>query len=552
MPTHTPYRDIAALVVDDMAAQLTTLRGQLQMLGLARVDAASNAEDAVRQVRSKPYGLILCDYNLNQKTDGQQLFEHLRDTRAISEDCLFFMVTAENAYKQVASASEMKPDAYLLKPITASEIEERLKFCMERRQALLPVLQRMAKEDHAGAAAEADRLIARKDRWLMQAYQLKGDALLHLGRHQDARQTFHDVLDLKPQLVWAQLGLARALKAANLFEEAKQAAYDIINSKDGERNVGAYDVIAQVLEAQGESQAAMWVLRDAATAVPSAKRERLVAESAYRNGDLETARASYAKVLKSTQGAITAQSQDCLGLAQTLADAGEVQACMALLEEGGATHRNAPSFDGVAQAIRTQALVKLGDTAGAMQALARARSTMRKAKADFATVALAKAEIASGALDAGLKLLSTAVSADHESPWIKQMVGRALEQAGHADKTQAIVAAASAALTSRVDEAKALFRNSRMDDALAAIEEALKEHPENTGVLLQAAQMNCLALRLNKQLNTTISERVRLYLSRLEKLMPANDRVMQMQRYYRETLEGLKKMQSRPAPAATA
>ena len=86
---------------------------------------------------------------------------------------------------------------------------------------------------------------------------------------------------------------------------------------------------------------------------------------------------------------------------------------------------------------------------------------------------------------------------------------------------------------------KTLFRNSQIDEALKAIETALKEYPDNTSVLLQAAQMNCLSLRLKKQLNAAVVDRVRLYLSRLEKLMPTSDRVAHMQRYFRETLAAL-------------
>jgi len=58
-------------------------------------------------------------------------------------------------------------------------------------------------------------------------------------------------------------------------------------------------------------------------------------------------------------------------------------------------------------------------------------------------------------------------------------------------------------------------------------------------VLLQAAQINCMSLRLKKELNAGTVERVRIYLQRLEKLMPANDRVTQMRRYFRETVSTL-------------
>ena len=132
MAIQTPYSHIAALVIDDMAVQQTTLRGQLGMLGIGKVEVASNADDAIRMIRAKPYGLILCDFQLNHKTDGQQLFEHLRENNLLPAECLFFMVTAENGYSSVVSANEHKPDCYLLKPITAGDIEDRISGSVQK------------------------------------------------------------------------------------------------------------------------------------------------------------------------------------------------------------------------------------------------------------------------------------------------------------------------------------------------------------------------------------------------------------------------------------
>lgn len=535
----TPYSTLHALIIDDMATQQTTLRGQLTMLGIGKVDVASNAEDALRQIKSRPYGLVLCDYNLNQKTDGQQFFEFVRDKALLPADCMFFMITAESGYASVASATEHRPDAYLLKPITATDIEERLKMLMDRRQALHAIHEKLGRNDESGALLECDKALARKDRWTMQVLQLKGQVLLQLGRHEDAKTVYRDALERRPQLVWAQLGLAKAHKAAGQFEEAKHLAYEIINSQDGEKNVAAYDVVAEALEAQGESEAALWALRDAATVIPSTRRQRLVGESAYRNGDLDTALECFQKVTKATKSSVIAQAQDTLWLAQSLVDKGDPAAALAALDEGGQRQRNDPAFDSVATAIRAQAHVKAGNADAAEKLLQRARETLRKPKADFATITLAKAELMTGHEDQGLKLMERAMSADHENTRVKQMISNALRDTGHEDKIDKLIEAAAAGLQRRVTDAKKLFRDSRIDDALAAIEAALREYPENTGVLFQAAQMNCLSLRLKKELNSVVMERVRLYLSRLEKLMPANDRVTQMQRYYRDTVQAL-------------
>ena len=98
MATISPYSNISALLIDDMASQQATLRGLLTTLGVTRVEVASNADAALRQIARKRFSLILCDYNLNASTDGQQLLEHLREQKLMPPDCLFFMITAEAAY----------------------------------------------------------------------------------------------------------------------------------------------------------------------------------------------------------------------------------------------------------------------------------------------------------------------------------------------------------------------------------------------------------------------------------------------------------------------
>lgn len=539
MAIETPFSKLHALVIDDAQAQLATLRGQLQMLGLQRVDVASNPQDALRALKAHAYGLVLCDYSLGQKTDGQQLFEFVREGAILGAGCLFFMVTAENNYAAVAAASEHKPDAYMLKPVTASDIGDRLKAGLERLKAFQPIHGALASQDLGAALDACEALIAKKDRWFIQAMQHKGQILLQLGRHADARAVYQQALAARPQLVWAQLGLARAFKAGDMLEEAKQQARAIVESTDGQRNLAAFDVLADTLEAQGDTKGAQWALRDAMVAVPSAARQRRLGECAYRNNDLDTALDCMQKVLKATQGSIIAQPQDVLALAQVQADADRGDEALATLDKGLANFTNTPQVETVAHAVRAQALARKGDAEGAARAAGRARETLRGAKADFATVALAKAELLTGNDDAGMALLGTAVSADHENVRIRQLVGNALRCTGHEDKVDSIVEAAASALKARVGAARALLRSEQIDESLAAIETALADFPDNTGVLLQATQINCMALRLRRTVNDAQTERVRLYLSRLEKLLPGSDRVTQMQRYFRETLASL-------------
>jgi tetratricopeptide (TPR) repeat protein len=548
MATVTPYSNLQALVIDDMATQLSTLRGHLNLLGITKTDGASSAEDALKHLRGgKKYSLILCDFNLNAKSDGQQFFEYLRENQLLPPDCLFFMITAESTYASVAAASEHNPDAYLLKPITPNDIEDRLKSGLEKRDVLLPIHLKTQRDDLVGAVAECDKVLAPKNRWTMSVLQLKGHLLLKMGRHEDAKAVYHSALEQRSDLTWAHLGLARAHKAAGQFDQARQIAQDILNSPEGAKNMAAFDLVAEALESQGDMQGAMWVLREASEVVPSARRHRMLGESAYRNGDLDTAKDSLSKATKSSKGSLMAQPQDTLLLAQTLIDRGEGAAALTVLGEGQNSFKNNPGFANVAMAIQVQAEVATGQTEKAKATLQRARETVRKGKADFGTVALAKAEIMSGNTNAGLQLMASAISSDHENLRVKQLITKALHDTGNGEHVGTVVDAATVGLQNKVSDARKLLRNSQIDDAVLAIEAAVREFPENTGVLLQAAQINCMALRLKKEHNAEMVARVRGYLTRLDKLMPGNDRVNMMKRYFRETLHGLEPASGQPA-----
>ena len=61
-----------------------------------------------------------------------------------------------------------------------------------------------------------------------------------------------------------------------------------------------------------------------------------------------------------------------------------------------------------------------------------------------------------------------------------------------------------------------------------------------------------MALRMNKRIDSARVKQVRDYLARLEKLLPGNDRVAQMRRYLRETLETLTALHGASAGAAAA
>ena len=172
---------LRSLVVDDMPTMRQNIRGQLGDLGIPHVDQAGTPDEAIRYILKQSYDLIVCDYNLNRETNGQQLLEYLRSQHLLSPATMFIMVTAESSYDFVASAAEFQPDAYMVKPLTGGKLLERIERLLDKQTALMPIVGRLDLKDVSGAVEECDRTLQVQPKWALDILKIKANALLDLG-----------------------------------------------------------------------------------------------------------------------------------------------------------------------------------------------------------------------------------------------------------------------------------------------------------------------------------------------------------------------------------
>jgi tetratricopeptide (TPR) repeat protein len=525
--------NLRALVVDDMATMRQNIRSQLGDLGIPQIDQAGTPDEAIRAIRKYSYDLIVCDYNLNRETNGQQMLEFLRSQNILSPAAMFIMVTAESSYDQVASAVEFQPDAYMLKPLTGGKLLERIERLLDKQNALRPIVGRLDLKDIAGAVVECDRVLQVQPKWVLDILKIKGSSLLELGKPEDARAVYADALVVRDDLVWAKLGIARCHHVAGELEQAKAVASEVL--EQNARYVVAYDLLAKVAEAQGNEQEALETLNRSYEVVPSARRSRMVGDLAYRTGDLELARTAFDRALSHTRGSLTAQPSDLLSLAQIHVDADDAAAAIQLLAGAPAHYADAPGFAVTEAAVQAQAQIKLGDFEAAEHAYTRARNLCDTTRADAAALALAKAAFAVGREEEGADILSKAVQADHENSRMVSLARKVLKDSGKEAMAEQIVDGALKRVTGIVAEANALMRKAQFDESLARLDQALESMPENTGVLLAAAQLHLLWMS-QKGLNLDYVAKVNNYLAQLDVLLPGNERVAKMYRFMRETL----------------
>jgi len=527
------FSRLKVLLIDDMATMRTTLRQQLQQIDVNTVDQASSANEALRFLKKGRYDLILCDYYLGNNTDGQQFLELIKEAGLLPPATIFFMVTAESSYNFVSTAGECLPDDYLIKPFTATNLRARLERLFDRKGEMTAVNARLAARDLPGVISECDKLIEQRSKVSVDALRAKGQALLDLGRYDDAKRIYLQVLEIRSGLPWAQLGVARALKGVGNLSEAKEHANLLI--AETPQFVAAYDLLVSILEEQGNDAEALQTIKKSEEVVPSVRRARMVGEACYRSGDLAAAESAFSKVVERTKFSLTSSDGDHSALAQVFVDRNEPAKALKVLNDAKGAFANNRNFEATAAAIEVQAHVRGGDTKAAEAALEKAREPAKHAPSEKMSLALSKACFMTGHAEEAEAVLSQAVRADHEDKRLLALARKVLVDTGNESLAAEIVDRQADAVMAMTKDAMALARKAQFAEAIALIEPALLLTPNNTGVLLAAAQVHLLFLA-QEGLNAEYAARTREYLGKLEQLAPGNERVAKMQGFFRDTL----------------
>jgi two-component system, chemotaxis family, chemotaxis protein CheY len=112
------------LVVDDYNTMVRIIRNLLKQLGFEDVDDASDGASALAKMRSKRYGLVISDWNMEPMTG----YELLRQVRADPElgPTPFIMVTAESKTENVIAAKKAGVNNYIVKPFNAQTLRSKI------------------------------------------------------------------------------------------------------------------------------------------------------------------------------------------------------------------------------------------------------------------------------------------------------------------------------------------------------------------------------------------------------------------------------------------
>ncbi len=478
------FSDKKVLILDDMPDMRTTMRNQVQSLGVSNVSLASNVKEALNQIQQKNFDIVLCDYYLGEATDGQQFLEYLRTNNAISRATLFIMITAETGFNSVITAAECMPDDYLLKPFTGETLKLRLERLLERKARLAAIDKLQDKGAWPEIIKACDEIIACKDKYIVDAMRIKGNALLMLHQTDAAISFYQNALKMR-DMPWAKLGLARALKFKGDGEQAGQLLEGLIT--ENPRLLAAYDLLGKIHSESGDAEKALNVLDNACKIAPhSLARQRSIANLAESTGDYSKVDKALSVVVKQTKNSPLRDPKDYAKLTNALTETGELERAVSVIKEAKDHFKETADMKFLA-AYEAVAQSKLGNKDLAEKALELALTDDGSIPTEATSLALAKACLAQNKKDLAFSILKSAVQNNPDSSKLQDDIGIIFKDHGGADVAKQFIESSVKEVINLNNDAVQKARAGQYAEAATMLTEAALRLPNNLQILSNAA-----------------------------------------------------------------
>ena len=119
-------KKINVLIVDDSSVMRKIVERSLRQAGLEieTVKEASNGAEALAEVQSATFDLILSDINM-PAMDGLEFLRNLSNVPA-AKDVPVVMITTEGSEARVVEALSVGAKGYIRKPFTPEQVKERV------------------------------------------------------------------------------------------------------------------------------------------------------------------------------------------------------------------------------------------------------------------------------------------------------------------------------------------------------------------------------------------------------------------------------------------
>lgn len=517
-----PLKQATVLIVDDFQGMRSMLRDFVKLMGVTKIDTAGNGREAMNQLRATKYDIVICDYNLGPGQNGQQILEESKLRKYIGVSTIWVMVTAEKTSDMVMGAAEVKPDDYLLKPINQGLLESRLEKLIARKQSLSGIETAIKTRDYRAAIAQCDLQLQSKALHPQEILRIKSDLLLTIGDYEAARTLFESILSAR-SVPWAKTGLGKVLFQAKDYSGAKETFQQVL-AENG-MYMEAADWLAKTLDALGDAAQAEQVLLEAVKLSPnSPTRQKILGDTAYRNGSLDVAQAAFEKTIKISEFSPHKNPAVYAGLARVHSDKDSPDEALKVLEQSKGAFKDNPEAAIHTAAAESMVYNKIGQTDKAEAAIANAERLMENLSGKVSTdlaMEMSRTLLKLGKTDKACDLLRNVVKNNHENAEISGQIEAmfASEQLG--EQGLALIRESQQEVVNINNQGVILAKQGEFQEAAKLLRKAVENLPDNEVIIMNLCGL-LIGLLKKEGMNDQIATEARDLLARVRELNPAN------------------------------
>ncbi|MGJ9419003.1 tetratricopeptide repeat protein [Massilia sp. CMS3.1] len=517
------------LVVDDFIGVRQLLRESLRSLGARNIDQAASGGEAIGLLAKTRYDVVLCDFNLGDGKNGQQVLEEARVRNLLLPSSVWMMVSAEKSVESVMGAAEHQPDAYLVKPITEGVLLTRLNRAWHRKQVFRPIDLAYAEKDYLRAARLCDEQIAASRVHEVELLRMKARLMEKSGEPEKAREAYERVLAQR-EYQWARAGLAKIRLANGEFEAARQMFQGVI--AENRYYIDAYDQLALVYQGMGKLEEACSILERAAKLSPnSVPRQRNLGQVCLKLGNIGMAEKAFRKCIAVGEFSVRRTPDAYLGLARVCGLKNDPKEAQALLQAAqrdfGEAH---PDID--LRAKITEGLVyhESGDYRRARKAGDELEALLgeREERPDTPTcLEMATLLFAVGVKEAPSELLCYVIRNNHDNTLLQGEVQAIFDKARLADEGGDLIRTAKKEAADLMNGGVLLWKTGKLTQAVDWMREARAKLPNNQRILFNAAQVLVSHMR-EQGYDEALALEAHAVLSHVDRLQPGQQRFAQL------------------------
>ena len=515
------------LVVDDFAGVRQLLRESLRNLGARNVDQAASGGEAMSLIANKRYDVILCDYNLGEGKNGQQVLEEARVRNLLMPSSVWLMVSAEKSVESVMGAAEHQPDAYLIKPITEGVLLTRLNRVWHKKQVFREIDQAFGEKDYLRAARLCDEQIAKNRMHEIELMRMKAKLLEKSGELHKAREVYEAVLEQR-EYQWARSGVAKIRMANGEYEPARQVFQSVI--AENSYYIDAYDQLALAYQGMGMHEEACSILERATRLSPnSVPRQRHFGDVCLKLGNVGMAERAYRKCISIGEYSVRKTGDAYLGLARVCGMKNETKEALQLL---ATAQKEFTDGHMPLRAKITEGLVyhesgdyrrarKAGDELEVMLATSPERPETR------ICIELATLLFAVGVKEAPVDLLCYLIKNNHDNTLLLDEIQEIFDKARMGDEGKELIQANRREATEQMNQGVLLWKTGKIKEAIVWMRSARAALPNNIRILFNAAQILVSAMQ-QQGYDAELSDEALQVLMHVDQVAPGQPRFAQM------------------------